>query len=256
MSELLRLQKEFKAYVFDGASAILPAISGDAAAPATLRMDVYADAYRLRLLEVLGDEFPGLRHLCGDERLESLLRAYIERTPSRFYNVRWYGGALSAFLRETQPQSPALAEMAELEWALTLSFDAPDAPPVTFAEVASLPPDRWANLRLRFSPALQRRCFGWNAGAIRRAIDEGGDVPQAQELALPEHWASARRDFVVRYRALPDDEAASLTAMSEGADFAAMCEALCEWHAEEAVAMRGASLMRRWVEDQWVSGLD
>ena len=78
----------------------------------------------------MSTDFEALIAVLGEEEFRSAARAYVEATPSAFRNVRWYGGKLAAFLRQTQPwrDKPWLADLAEFEWTLTLAFDAADAP--------------------------------------------------------------------------------------------------------------------------------
>jgi hypothetical protein len=58
-----------------------------------------------------------------------------------------------------------------------------------------------------------------------------------------------------RFRSLGADEAWALDHAREGASFAALCEGLCDWHAETEVAGRAAAMLKQWVGDGMVVGL-
>jgi hypothetical protein len=257
MSQLEQLQRHFSSYVLHGDGAIHDAVVEDAAANAERRLGIYQQAYRLRLCEVLRNDFPGVLHLLGAERFDEMARAYVEVSPSPYFNVRWYGDRLAGFLQRTAPwsQSPALAEMATLEWEMSLAFDAVDEPVALIEQVAALAPQDWPLMQLAFAQSLRRVDLLWNVAAIRLALDLERDVPAAAELAEPQHHLAWRKQLEVRHRALEIDEAAALDAAIAGACFAELCERLCEWHDEDAVAMRAAELLKRWIHEQWICAL-
>jgi hypothetical protein len=255
--ELARLQRSFQNYVLEADDAIHVDVAENAAADARRRLQVYHQAYRLRLAEVLSQDFPGLRQLLGTDAFDAMCRSYIEAHPSPHFNVRWYGERLPGFLGHAAPwlQTPSLAEMAALEWEMTLAFDAPDQPLASIDDVASLAPQDWPLMRLGFSASLRRIALRWNVAAIRLALDLERESPAAAEFPASREHAIWRNQLGVRHRDLEIDEAAALKAAMAGACFAELCEVLFEWHAEDAVALRAAELLKRWIHDQWVTQL-
>lgn len=260
MSALADLQRNMQASVLRGSGtrAVIGAIVATPAADAAQRLGVYVHAYRARLLEVLGNDFPGLRALAGTETFEHLGLAYIKATRSSHANVRWYGGALAQFLRTTLPWSaqPALAAMATLEWNMGLAFDAATQSVVDAVAVAAVAAQDWPAMGLRLHGSLHRQSLAWNVAAIRRTIDHDEAMPALQAWRPAQPWIVWRKDTTVRYRRLDDDEAAALESIERGASFAQLCEMLCEFHPVDAVAPRAAGFFRRWIDDQWVVALD
>ncbi|MCC2658697.1 MAG: hypothetical protein K0Q76_3805 [Panacagrimonas sp.] len=254
MNALLDLQRRFQAHVLGSAPPLADAVDPPGA-DASTRLRIYVDAYRLRLIDVLGNDFPGLRWLAGDDGFDRLCRACIEARPSQHFNLRWYGAALADFLESGGSERPELAEMARFEWNLTLVFDARDEPIVTEADVAALAPEHWPAMQPRSHGAIRRQRCRWNTAAIRAAIDRGAAPPVAQRLDLAEERIIWRRRRDVRHRALEVDEAAALDAIGDGATFGDLCELLCGWHAQEQVALRAAALLRRWIAEQWLTAL-
>ena len=259
MNMLANLQHKFQTLVLSGSDSehIGPSVIATRAADSSVRLNIYVHAYRARLVEILGNDFPGLCALAGADLFDTLCHDYVNATPSTHYNARWYGQRLPEFLRTTQPWSgtPALAEMGLLEWTMGLSFDAVDEDHVKAADIAALAPEQWPALRLRLHGAIRRLSLRWNVGAIRRAVDREETCPPPVEFETTHHWVVSRQDTVVRHRLVPTDEAGALDAVDSGACFAEVCESLCAWHSEEAVAMRAATLLRQWVQDQWVAEL-
>lgn len=258
MSTLLELQQRVSACVLDASTAVAaPEIIETPTASASRRLGVYLYGYRARLFEVLLDDFPGTRALAGDSEFTRLCHACIEAHPSTQFNLRWYGGVLAGFLR-TQVPTPrllVLAALAELEWRLGLAFDAADEPVVDVAEMATLAAGAWPGLRMRLQGSLQRQTLQCNVSALRRAVDRGESLPALEAWDPARQWIAWRNGVTVHHRCIEDDEAAALDAVACDATFAQVCERLCEWHAVDAVAMRGAMMLRRWVEDHWVSAL-
>lgn len=259
MSDALRdLQDCFQAHVLDGDAAMLAKVSPDARPDAATRLGIYANAYRLRLLEALLSDYPALRTLAGDELFERIGRAYIEAHPSTHFSIRYFGQHLGTFLAATTPYSatPALGEMAALEWSLSLSFDAADATVITVEAIAALPAQSWPGLRLRFHPSVQRLDLQWNMPELWSAIDAQAEPLPPQLYPQARAWLIWRRDLQNYFRPLEIPEAWALDRMRSGTAFAAVCEGLCEFFDAEQVGMHAAGFLKSWVEAGLVTVVD
>ena len=248
--------RRFQANVLSGDPAIDAEIDGDSEAFRDTRLGIYRDAYRLRLIEVLGTDYGVLRKYLGDELFDAAARDYLAAHPSTFRNVRWFGGKLAEFLRITPRYSehPVLAELARFEWTLGLAFDAPDEDAVRFEDVAAVPPEAWSELRFSPHAAMHVIDLRTNAVAIWKEIDEN-DSFEVEISAAPVTWAIWRKQHSPFFRSLADDEAWALKAMLGRASFGEICAGLCEWVAEEEAAARAAGLLRGWVEEGWIARL-
>lgn len=255
MSTLIQLQRAFQAYVYDREGGMLTYVVGNTQVTAEERLNVYAEAYRLRLIEVLGNEFPGLRALVGEQGFEVLAQGYIQSSPSSKFNVRWYGAGLADFLGsvETWMKDPALAEMAAWESAMSLVFDARDESTMTIADIATVAPADWPAMTPVLQNALLCMSLRWNVAAIRKAVDEMMDIPTLSTLEIPEHRLVWRKELTVYHRMLEPDEAWAIQALGDKLCFGELCAGLCRWHDEEAIPFRAAALLRRWVEDGLIS---
>jgi hypothetical protein len=251
MTDTLRsLQDCFQAHVLAGEQSMLAKISPDAKPSAAARLAIYANGYRLRLLEALSSDYPALLTLAGDELFEQIGRAYIDAHPSKHFSIRYFGQHLSAFLTATAPYSdtPALSEMAALEWSLSLSFDAADAAVITVETLAKLPPESWPELRLRFHPSVQRHYFHWNMPELWSAIDAQTEPQPPHQYTQPRVWLIWRRDLQNYFRPLKRVEAWALDSMRNGTAFAAVCEGLCAYIDAEQVGLHAAGLLKGWVQ--------
>ena len=251
MTTLRELQRSFQAYVLGEADAPPAAVAGTGAASARDRLLVYAEAIRLRFLEVLDQSYPGVHALAGDDRFRTLGLAYAAAHPSHHPSIRWFGRHLPAFLCSTAPwcDHPVLAEMARFEWAKGELLDAADSAAIRIEDIAVIPPDRWAAIRPRLKPAVRRLALAWNAPALWKAIDRGDPPPAPARAEPPVDWLLWREDIVVRWRSIEPDEAWALRRCAGGEDFGSICAGLCERVGEDAAAFRAATYLKQWAAD-------
>ncbi|MDJ0929398.1 MAG: DNA-binding domain-containing protein [Gammaproteobacteria bacterium] len=250
MSELNRAQQEFQQHLMAGDSTVVKRIVGDARAPAQERLDVYYQAYRLRLIEVLENDFAGLKALLGDD-FAVMVNGYLHAHPSQHPSVRWFGRRLQEFLATVAPwcERFELAEMAAFEWAWGQAFDAADAAVREPDALARISPDAWADLQLELHPSLRFLQLRTNVPMIFGAVARDESMPDLVTETEPVDWLVWRRDLVVRWRSLTVDEAWALQAIADGASFAQLCEGLCDWHDVADVPIRAASFLRGWLTD-------
>ncbi|MFZ2237749.1 MAG: DNA-binding domain-containing protein [Dokdonella sp.] len=257
MTSLRELQTRFKAHLLEGDTAIAQSVTSLSAEDSEERLGIYGFGYGQRLREALRIEFPGLATLAGEAAFNELLDRYTRACPSRHPNVRWLGREMVAWLARDNEYSsrPELAAMASLDWALSTSFDAPDVVSIDSSTMASLAPELWPGVRFIIHPAVQVMPLRWNVDAIRLAIgDEDNPAPPLESMDEGELvvW---RKDFGVRYRRLDTDESAALAAVRANRTFGEVCEVLCEWHTDGAVAARAVFLLQRWFAAGWISGI-
>lgn len=251
MKNLPTLQSTFQGYILASDPSIQSDITCTPKVDVATRLAIYADAYRLRLIEALDTDYPGLHTMAGDEEFDRLTRAYIDAQPSTFRSLRWFGNRLSDFLRTTKPYSdyPVFAEMAAFEWAMSDAFDAADSTVATIGEMAAIPPAAWPGLAFVPHASLQRLDLRWNVPTVWRAISAGEEPPALANNDHPVAWLIWRRDLLTYFRSLSVDEAWAVDAMQRGETFASLCEGLTEWIDAQHVAGHAAGLLKQWLED-------
>jgi hypothetical protein len=248
---LRRLQEDFQGYLLTLDERMHPHVLGSAQVGVEERLAIYANAYRLRLLEALATDYPGLHALLGDDDFDAMGRAYIAAHPSPYFSLRWFGDRMSDFLSITAPYSkyPVFAEMAAFEWAKSDAFDAADGEVAGIHDMAAIPPDAWPGLRFVPHPSLRRLDLRWNVPTIWKEIEAEQEPQAPEEGDYPIAWLVWRQNLVTYFRSLNVDEAWALDALQRGEPFATLCEGLTEWIDAQHVAGHAAGLLKRWLED-------
>ena len=117
------------------------------------RLNIYQNAYRLRLREVIENDHQILGLYLGDELFEQMVETYIDLYPSRYKSLRSFGNKLPEHLKAVDPFSdyPVLSKIAEFERTLLNAFDAKDESLLTFESMQSIRMVLWPEVRFEFS---------------------------------------------------------------------------------------------------------
>jgi hypothetical protein len=241
-------------------------IAGDGRASAIERLDVYANMYFFRILEVLRGYFPRLLAALGDDAFHDLVTDYLLRHPSRHPSLRYVGRHLPAFVRAEGPgrARPWLAELAALEWARLDVFDRADDPLLSREALAALAPEAFAELPLaligahELVPARHAIELVWREAGADAAPASGpaaapSDPPLAGDGPALLVW---RRGAEVFHRRLPSAEQRALALVGAGGagagvSFGALCAALAaDAGSDEEAAGQAAALLGRWLADE------
>lgn len=251
MNALPRTQGDFQNYLLRQEGPITGEIMGDARLDAITRLEIYANAYRLRLVEALDGDFVALEAHVGPERFEDIARAYIDAHPSDHFSLRHFGRHMARFLASVAPykDEPLLAELATFDWALTNSFDAADSAVATVEDMAKVAPDAWPHLVFVPHASVQRLNLEWNAPGIWKAADKNQPLPTPEKAPHPIGWAMWRQELQIYFRSLSVDEAFALDALLRGENFGAICDGLTEWIDAKNVALHAAGLLKQWLAD-------
>lgn len=254
MNQLMRLQNQFQDHLLNASKSIHKAIAKTNDLSVDTRLFIYRDAYTARLSEALANNYPHLKAYLGDEAFGHMCLAYIDAHPSNTRSIRWFGNKLPRFLTHFYDKEHYyLAELASFEWHMTLAFDAADAPVVQVEDMLTIPPDAWPDLKLVIHPSVQRVNFKWSVASLWEALANDYILPSAIEEPNEQAWVLWRYQYINRYYNLSEDECWAMDAMITGADFASLCAGLCEWHNEDAVGLRAASLMKNWIHSGLIS---
>ncbi len=247
-------QREVEAYLL-GADALAnprlrASLRGSPALSAEDGLAIYHNAYRARLLEALRGDYPALHGWLGDDQFDSLASAYIRAHPSRHFSLRWFGAELAGFIDGylLVEQAAPLAELARLEWAFGLAFDAAAGEPLSLEQMAALAAEDWPDLQVRLLPCVQWQACRYNSLAIWRALKEPSECPASQALAQQQVWLIWRRGLISHYRSLDSAEARALHGMAvTGWNFGELCAELSELG--DNAPLQAASWLRQWLSD-------
>ncbi|SEA44823.1 hypothetical protein SAMN05216562_3140 [Microbulbifer marinus] len=258
VSELLRTrQRQLMAFLLQGDEAISEYICDQGAASKSIRLGIYANAYRKRLQETLESDHPVLGSYLGDDLFEEMTLGYIDKHPSRRPSLRDFGERLPDYLRTTGPFShhPLIAELAQFERLLMTVFDAADAEHLSVEALQRLPADAWPRMCLRFHPSVRLLHSHWNCVQVWQALRADSEPPPPCEGHF--HWLLWRnRERLTEFTSVAGAELVALRTGLGGADFSQLCEALLEIVPAEQAAAVLVQLLQDWIQRGWLGGID
>lgn len=249
MKDLATFQDAFQRAVIDGDEDILADIAKNPKEDRQVLLGVYQNAYVLRLIEFLSNDYEKLHSLLGDEQFDEMARAYIAANTSTTRNARWYGARLPNFLYTTAPfkDTPIVADMAQIELAIVDVFDAEDAPILSLEDLTATAPDAWPTLTFAPHPSIRRFDMSSNADDIWRALHNEQDVPAPETLSEPRRVIAYRSDGMATFRVMAADEAMMWDEAANGVTFSVLCEMLSMFAGEDEAPARAAGYLQGWI---------
>jgi hypothetical protein len=251
MSQLAKLQADFQTYLLDESqgSNFIESIVDDKKVGAKKRLNIYHDAYRLRIIEALANSYPQLKALMGEVLFNKVSREYIVTHPSTHRNLRWYGSEMRDHLLETLPQHPVVAEMADFEWNLSLAFDSEDVPELSLQDLAAIPPENWVDLCFHLQPSIKIIRTYWNVIPIWQALEDEEAPPKPNQESIYQSWLIWRKKFNVQFRSMSKREVIALNMAMMGATFGEIC-AISEGELSfEETTLISAQYLSSWLEN-------
>ena len=219
------------------------------------RIEIYNKQYWFRLLDILWDDYPGLRAVMGDQKFYQMTREYLERYPSRSFTLRNLGGRIEQFLRERPgliaPRHELALDMARFEWAQVVAFDGPEKPVVGVDDLLGKDP---AEVRLALQPYMSVMELAYpldeflisvkkGSSAMRseasNAMEEGRKSRRTRKIPLPRrkkiHLVVHRYRLSLYYKRIDHAAYAALTALRDGESLADACERAIEVETKASV---------------------
>jgi putative DNA-binding protein len=222
-------------------AAVEAMVAGDARLSAVERLDVYANMYFFRLLDVLRDDYPKVVAALGDAAFHNLVTDYLAACPPAHPSIAHAGAGLPRFLEAhaATRERPWLPGLATLERTHTELFDGPDADPVTMEELRRTTPGEMMTLVLRPIPCARLLSHPL-------AVSEAWESPGSAPAAGPETLLVWRQEFEVFHRPIPEEERA-LYGQLDGRTLQAICEHLPGTVQEAAQSL--FNVLGRWIAD-------
>lgn len=218
--------------------------AGSDAFSAVDRVEVYAQAYFFRLLDVLATQYPVVQGYLGKDDFHDAVTDFLLVHPSRSPNLHDLGDPFPEFLsaHPAAKAHPFLPGFARVERALAHAIDAAFGHPLAATAVASLPVARWPEFRL--VPSAARVEAAWDMRGARRDLREGRPLPAPEPCAATLVW---RRGHVPVFRPTTPLEEVLLPLLAGGTSFFALC-ASTESAGFDAGALSAA--LQGWLEDE------
>ncbi|GMR05768.1 MAG: hypothetical protein BMS9Abin25_0343 [Gammaproteobacteria bacterium] len=249
---LQRLQSEFKDYLFSGRNEIELASSVASAngIDSILRLDVYRNAYYIRLQEALAHDFPVLLAVMGDQAFGREMAAYLQSYPSTTPSLRFIGQYLSQWFY--QHNKPGLADLVKLEWAILKAFDAADAERLSGENLLNIGPEQWLRLRFKFHPSLTLLDVGTNVMQLWNAHIRKKSLPAIQNNK-PESLVISRTHNGPAVQTITPAHHTFFEVLAENSTFGMACEQLAGLEPQKDVSQFAAQCLKQALSNGWIS---
>lgn len=221
------------------------------------RLDVYRNAYSLRLTEFLAHDYEKLRTYLGDVRFKEMALHYIAAHPSDQPNARWFSRHLPEFLAISghYRHQPELSELARLESALSDAFDGRDEDVCTMVDLAAVDPEFFGSVRFIIASTVHRFAATTNVSSLWSCLKCDEVPPRPEAISKPLEIMVWRQGSGARFRILGDEEAMAIDSAREGVSFSVICEMMAAFEDPDSAAMRAAGYLRGWIEAEVVSSI-
>ena len=224
-------------------------IDGDERLSAVERLDIYANGYFYRLLDVLKEDYPATWTVPGADNFHNLVTGYLVEHPPTQPSLFNAGEFLADFFagHPFGRRWPFLVELARQERTIIEVFHAPDTEPLDAATLHVISPADWPTVILRTSSALAILDCEWGVSEVLRAIEQKRDwsPPKHQPISILV-W---RQNFQVYYRELDLGERDALRMSRDGASFAMICETIARAAPGKDAVRTIRQLLSRWIDD-------
>lgn len=253
---LAELQTALQNDVLQRQGTSLDSLSVPEGTSAESRLAVYQNAYEIRLVNILCEDYDTLWTFMGDDTFLDLAKSYLRACPSTYRNARWVGHGLPGYLADhpLAAQVPALPDLARIERAIRDAFDAPDVPVAAPEDLATIA-EHAEEATFTFHPGLTLIPTRTNAYDIFLAL-RADDTPPPPATQDDVRWIVAwRRDLKSRHMELTAEEGTLLDLAAKGSTFAHLCEVAAMMGDPDTTAARMAGHLRRWLENGMISAM-
>lgn len=230
MSVPLVHQTEFVAALVDPTAAVPPGIVSYRGDSDTKRFAVYRNNVHVGLVAVLAAKYPVCRQLVGEEFFTAMARVYVAgHKPSSPVMIH-YAADFSAFIGgfAGARSVPYLADVAALEQAWSVAYNAADETPATLEEIVAIDHEALPNLALKPHPAVGLLRSDHPIGSIWAAHQtKGVSVRPGAEAVLVTRPAAD-----VRVTVIPGADATFADALLQGSTIGDAAEFTMRGHPE------------------------
>ncbi|MEX2121651.1 MAG: DNA-binding domain-containing protein [Pirellulales bacterium] len=227
------------------------------------RLEIYVDAYHLRLMDCLRNQFPALVNALGEATFDAVAFGYLGAYPSRGYSLNKLGENLPQFLAQNRPHESAapadapsswpdgIIELSTFERAVQEIFDGPGVEGQRLleqAELSAIAPLDWPGARLKCVECLRLFRF---AHPVNAWYSQLRHVPCPPPGPCESHVALVRQDYTVRRHELSRPQYELLLCLAAGSSIASGMEAALGGARDDVADL--AVQVQGWFQ-QWATG--
>lgn len=258
MEKLAEIQEDFQRHLLSMDEALIQRIAGANKHVVDTRLNIYTNAYRLRLLDALKNDYAVLEQYLGNEDFVRLGLSYIEAYPSVYFSINLFGQNLEKFLANTEPypQKPYLSELAGFAWALNSAIDAANAPLLTKEDITAIPLDNWGNMVFTLHPSVCLYSARWNVLPIWQNLILNQQPPKPLLQEKPTYCLLWRKGTHFYYSTITAQEFFVIKAIQQLNSFAEICNGLLQWFPEDQIAGYAVNLLLQWINNEILSKVE
>lgn len=196
--------------------------------PSQRRFNVYRNNVLVSLIEALGQVYPAIGRLLGEEYFRAVAGEFVREFPPVSPVLLEYGEGFPDFLERFPPlQSyPYLGDVARLEWGWLRAYHAADASPLASERLSALSQQDLESLKFQLHPATVIVSSDWpivsiweENSAVAGISGKTSGEPYAMLSDAPQTALITRPDIAVKLCRLTPSEACFLTGLASGAGF-------------------------------------
>ena len=217
------------------------------------RLDIYHNAYRIRLIDVLLDTFEHTAIYLGDDWFNQLAADYVQLHHSTYTNIGLYGQEFPDFLAERLPEDMEVSELALMDWKLRRAFDGHDSTVMTQDDLQHLAGSESTGIRLQPVPTLTTCTQHFNTLDIWHAINQEQTPPVVERLPQPIDILIWRKGYSPHFRSLAMIESAAIARLRSGDTLEDIGAALEKDFPDVDVATEFGVMLHRWLDDEIIS---
>ena len=248
-TDLERLQAELMDYLRHNNTDVFSRIEAAGSVTIETRLNIYKNAYRIRLRETIDNDHPLLGIYLGDELFQEMADAYIDTFPSKQVSLRHYADDLPVLLKRTEPfcHHPILAELAAFERLLLTSFDAANSPRLAQSDLQELAPEYWPGKVFKLHSSVQLFYSDWNSVESWQALKQECAPEAAREKKGA--WLVWRNpERLTEFRPLDEEELALLQQLVLGHSFEQLCLVLAARNPGQDVTELASNYLKNWLQ--------
>ncbi len=257
MPRLIDLQQQFSDYLLSRSDDISACIVDDDRLSKQTRLDIYKNAYVIRLKKCIETDHPMLGKYLGDDLFETMANGYINTYPSHYTSLRKYCDSLPSYLCKTEPftSAPILAEIATFERTMLNSFDSADDIRVTIEELKSIESEKWPAIKINFHSSVCVFTACWNSVESWQALKDEKSPPEATN-DFRQHWLIWRgSDLLTQFSSLSNEGYIMFNCFESGDNYADVCETLLPHVPKEQISELTLKYLSEWLNSGLVTNI-
>ncbi|WP_325894736.1 DNA-binding domain-containing protein [Grimontia sp. NTOU-MAR1] len=218
--------------------------------PSKDRLAIYYNAYRIRLIDILRDNFEHTAVYLGDDWFNQLAADYVQNHPSICNNIGYYGHLFAGFIAKQLPDDLEVAELAELDWTLRRAFDGEDSEVLTMETLQVKATTDPENIQLLAVPTLTLTTHTCNTIDIWHAIDKEETPPTVAPLPQVVDVLVWRKGHSPHFRSISPMESAAIYMIQKGVNLNDLGAHLQQQFPDVDVSVEFGQMLHRWLGDE------